>query len=102
MSAAWLGNQKVRHVLGAGQSRDHTCHWPGCGNQVPPAMWGCKPHWYALPVKIRNDIWANYRVGQETDGRPSGGYMLAARRAQEWIAENHPPAPRPPEQGALL
>lgn len=24
----------------------HHCHWPGCDKPVPPAMWGCKRHWY--------------------------------------------------------
>ena len=65
----------------------HICHWPGCKVEVPPARWGCKPHWFRLPRNIRNDIWQTYRAGQEVDKRPSAAYIVAARRAQEWIAE---------------
>lgn len=71
----------------------HTCHWPGCGAKVPPAMWGCKPHWFGLPQDIRAHIWAAYRPGQEVDKKPSPGYIVAAQAAQKWIAEHHPPTP---------
>lgn len=77
--------EKAAHVRAAGQSRHHHCHWPGCEKQVPPAMWGCKPHWFALPQTIRNRIWRTYRAGQEQDGRPSRDYLEVAREAQEWI-----------------
>lgn len=76
---------KVAHVLAAGQARDHVCHWPGCKRQVPPAMWGCKPHWFALPRALRNRIFAAYRIGQENDGRPSRDYLAVANEAQAWI-----------------
>lgn len=79
---------KVLHVRRAGQSRQHTCHWPGCERQVPPAMWGCRAHWFRLPKAIRDDIWLTYRPGQEADLRPSAEYLDAARRAQAWIAEH--------------
>lgn len=81
---------KVAHVLRAGQTRSHECHWPGCSKQVPPAMWGCKPHWYALPKDLRDRIWATYRTGQEVHGTPSREYVEAARQVQEWIQKNHP------------
>jgi hypothetical protein len=64
----------------------HTCHWPGCRKEVPPAMWGCKPHWFALPKPLRDRIWATYRPGQEIDKRPSESYMDAAEAVQAWIA----------------
>ncbi len=67
----------------------HTCHWPGCLRAVPPAMWGCKPHWFKLPLRLRNRIWATYRAGQEIDKRPSEDYMDAAVAVQEWIASQH-------------
>jgi hypothetical protein len=84
---------KVAHVKAAGQSRNHHCHWPGCGKQVPPAMWGCKTHWYKLPQRMRTRIWRCYRPGQEADQRPSREYLEAAREVQDWILANHPPAP---------
>jgi hypothetical protein len=77
---------KFDHVRQAKQTRSHTCHWPACGKQVPPAAWGCRSHWYKLPTAIRNRIWAAYRAGQEeTPGRVSRQYVEAAQEAQEWI-----------------
>jgi len=64
----------------------HTCHWPGCGRECPAAMWGCKPHWFALPKRLRDRIWATYRRGQEITKDPSPEYMEAARAVQAWIA----------------
>jgi len=80
--------EKVAHVKQARQDRRHTCHWPGCTMQVPPAMWGCRPHWYALPIGLRRAIWRAYRPGQEKDLRPSDEYLKVAREVQLWIAEN--------------
>jgi len=79
-------SEKVEHVKSATQTRNHTCHWDGCDKQVPPAMWGCKEHWFMLPMSLRNKIWATYRVGQEAEGgRPSEAYLLVAKRVQELI-----------------
>lgn len=76
---------KRRHVLRQGQSRPHTCHWPGCEAQVPPAMWGCKPHWFKLPKSIRDRIWAAYVPGQESGAADvSDEYLKAAREAEMW------------------
>jgi hypothetical protein len=82
---------KVAYVKGQGQTRDHHCHWPGCGKMVPPAMWGCYHHWMMLPSAIRNSIWMHYRPGQEVHMNPSREYVDAAQRAQEWIALHYPP-----------
>ncbi len=65
----------------------HTCHWPGCDRRVPPARWGCRPHWFALPLPLRNRIWATYVPGQEVTKTPSAAYIAAAKEAQQWIAE---------------
>ena len=69
----------------------HTCHWPGCQRRVPPKMWGCRTHWFALPKHLRDAIWRNYRPGQESDKRPSASYVEAARRVQDWIRANAEP-----------
>lgn len=79
---------KVAHVKRAGQTRDHVCHWPGCDKQVPPAMWGCKQHWFKLPKLIRDRIWRAYRVGQEESLDVSAAYFDAAEEAQAWIREH--------------
>ena len=78
-------SDKVRHVLAAGQTRKHHCHWPGCSKQVPPARWGCREHWYMLPERIRTRIWRAYQIGQEETAAPSTEYVAAAREAQDWI-----------------
>jgi hypothetical protein len=65
----------------------HTCHWPGCDKEVPPAMWGCKGHWFTLPKPLRDRIWATYRRGQEITKSPSPEYIEAALAVQEWIRQ---------------
>ena len=80
--------QKVDYVLGQPQTRNHQCHWPGCGEQVPPAVWGCKAHWYQLPRGLRNKVWRAYQPGQEVDLTPSAAYIAVAREIQDWIAKN--------------
>lgn len=78
-------SEKQAYVKRQGQTRTHTCHWPGCERQVPPAMWGCKPHWFALPRSLRSRIWATYEIGQEVSMTPSKEYLAAARDVQNWI-----------------
>lgn len=84
---------KADHVRRAKQTRAHTCHWPGCGKQVPPAMWGCRDHWFRLPKYLRDAIWRAYRPGQENDLDVSDDYFRAANAVQEWIRQHgQPPA----------
>ena len=64
----------------------HHCHWPNCSEHVPPKMWGCRTHWYKLPKKLRDMIWATYVPGQEITKTPSRRYLAAAFLVQEWIA----------------
>lgn len=80
--------KKVEYVKSQTQTRNHHCHWPGCEKQVKPAVWGCTEHWYKLPQKLRNKIWATFKPGQEVKGTPSRDYILAAREVQDWIEAN--------------
>lgn len=80
-------SDKADYVLSQKQTRPHHCHWPGCEQQVPPAMWGCKRHWFMLPKVLRDRIWMTYRPGQEKDWHPSPQYLKAAQAVQDWIAE---------------
>ena len=50
-------------------------------------MWGCKPHWFRLPKRLRDQIWATYRPGQERDRNPSEAYLAVADEVQEWCRE---------------
>lgn len=81
---------KADYVLSQPQTRAHRCHWPGCERQVPPAMWGCKTHWFMLPKHLRDKIWRTYRPGQEKTMTPSPAYVEAAQQVQAWIAANSP------------
>ena len=76
---------KADYVRAQPQIRNHECHWPGCTKQVPPAMWGCKRHWFMLPASLRARIWATYKPGQEITMTPSADYLAVAREVQEWI-----------------
>jgi hypothetical protein len=79
---------KAEYVRRQKQVRNHHCHWPGCTKEVPPAMWGCKTHWFRLPRHLRNRIWAAYRPGQEIDMTPSDEYLAVANEVREWCLEN--------------
>jgi len=95
-------NAKADYVRRQLQTRKHHCHWPGCTEQVPPAKWGCYPHWMALPSEIRAAIWQAFRPGQEVDQRPSRQYVEAARLAQTWIAKRLARKAEGPKQGDLF
>ena len=82
---------KAEYVRRQPQTRQHHCHWTGCDKQVPPAMWGCKPHWFALPATLRARIWATYAPGQEISMTPSSAYLEAAAAVQAWIAAKAKP-----------
>lgn len=64
-------------------------------------MWGCRPHWYTLPVALRDRIWSAYRPGQEIDKNPSKRYIAVAREAQEWCLA-HMAAAKPAPQRDLF
>jgi hypothetical protein len=66
----------------------HTCHWPGCTRQVPPARWGCPHHWFTLPKDLRDRIWAAYVPGQEITKTPSDAYLEVAREAERYAREH--------------
>ena len=83
-------NEKANYVRSQRQTRDHHCHWPGCEKQVPPAIWGCRQHWFKLPLDLRRKIWAAFEPGQEVNMTPSDAYMEAAREVQAWIRKTQP------------
>lgn len=67
----------------------HICHWPNCIKEVPPAMWGCKEHWFKLQKYLRDKIWNSYIHGQEIRKDPSPEYVAVAKEVQLWILENY-------------
>jgi hypothetical protein len=79
---------KADYVRRQRQDRNHECHWPACEVQVPPAMWGCKRHWFMLPKRLRDKVWDAYVPGQERRMDPSDKYLAVAREVQDWIADH--------------
>jgi hypothetical protein len=79
---------KVAYVRSKNKTFDHHCHWPGCTKKVPPAMWGCKLHWFKLPAWLRAKVWRTYEPGQEISKTPSDAYLAVADEVQRWIGEN--------------
>lgn len=47
----------------------------------------CKKHWFSLPKKLRDAIWATYRPGQCDDMRITHEYAEAARNAIRYVAD---------------
>lgn len=67
----------------------HHCHWPSCKEEVPPNMWGCRQHWFKVPKRFRDAIWAAYVPGQEITKTPSQQYISVALEIQDWIKKNY-------------
>jgi hypothetical protein len=65
---------------------EHHCHAVGCEMPVPPEMLMCHQHWYMVPKRHRNAVWAAYREGQCDDMRPSAAWFIAAERAITAVA----------------
>jgi hypothetical protein len=63
----------------------HLCHARGCKTPVPPKMFMCKRHWFMLPKRTRDAVWATYRPGQEVTKDPSPEYMDVTAEAIAWL-----------------
>jgi hypothetical protein len=64
----------------------HTCHAHGCATVVPPRLFACRRHWFALSKNIRDAIWREYRPGQENDKEPSLRYLAVQQFACAYLA----------------
>lgn len=89
---------KADYVKHAPKGSGHHCHWPGCMKEVPPAMWGCKAHWFKLPLLLRSKIWRTYQSGQEISKTPSTEYLAVTREVQDWIAAQLPTGETKPSE----
>lgn len=65
----------------------HHCHASGCKVSTRPEMFMCRKHWYMLPKRMRDRIWAAYRHGQCDDWKISHEYAEAAREAVRHLAQ---------------
>jgi len=64
----------------------HTCHAEGCSVEVPPKLFMCKRHWFKLPKKLRDAVWAVYVPGQEIRKDPTARYLIVQAYAVAWVA----------------
>lgn len=69
----------------------HTCHARGCSVVVPPRLFMCREHWFALPKPLRDAIWREYVPGQEVGKTPSTGYLEVADEAIRYLADRGRP-----------
>ena len=44
--------------------RGRCCPIPGCGGQIDPSRLMCRRHWYLVPKRLRDHVWATWRSGQ--------------------------------------
>jgi len=66
---------------------EHHCHAIGCTVLVPPRLFMCRPHWFQLPRRLRDAVWATYVPGQELTKDPSPEWLRSANEAVQWVAE---------------
>ncbi len=66
----------------------HTCHAFDCDTPVPPRMFMCRPHWFALPLEMRDAVNREYTPGQERDlSKVTPVYLSAVRAARLWLRD---------------
>lgn len=65
----------------------HTCHAVECEVSVAPQMLMCRRHWFMVPLKLRNRVWATYQDGQCDTFDPTSAYCQAAKAAVVAVAE---------------
>jgi hypothetical protein len=58
-------------------ARERTCPYPGCEESVRPGAFACRPHWYLLPKRMRDEINRRYR-----DWMANRADLASLRRAQ--------------------
>lgn len=63
------------------------CHAIGCSTVIESFRLMCRAHWKSVPGELQTAVWAAYRHGQETDGKPlSREYLEAAEKAIAAVA----------------
>lgn len=78
----------VRREMRRGPTPGHHCHWPGgCKVITAAAQYCCTAHWRRIPRYLQRQIWAAYRIGQETDKTPTRRYIEVVRAVEAWYQE---------------
>lgn len=66
----------------------HVCHALRCTTPVPPKMFMCRAHWFALPKAMRDKVWALYTPGQEVRKDPTMAYLEHALACVRYVADS--------------
>ena len=80
---------------------EHHCHAIGCVVRIRSTFLMCAFHWFKVPRRLRDAVWAAYRPGQEVTLDPSPEWVKAAEEARQWVAEREgrrPPTLEPGER----
>ena len=60
------------------------CPMPECSTQIRRTLLACRPHWYALPAVLRQEVSAAYRARSAPGGHRR--HLEAVRAAYRWYA----------------
>lgn len=70
----------------------HKCPKDNCGIDMPDHLLACRPHWYSIPMHIRNDVnrtWKQLTKASQTGQSSIEGaqreYMAARKAAIECL-----------------
>lgn len=66
---------------------EHRCHAVFCSRPCAPERLMCPQHWRMVPEEIQKKMWAEYRVGQCDDKRPSSAWLDAANAAIDAVRD---------------
>ncbi len=65
-----------------------------------PEMLMCRRHWFIVPKKLRDRVWATYQAGQCDGLAPiTSEWHAAADAAIRWVAEREGATPATPKSG---
>lgn len=60
----------------------HACEHPQCFRQIEGRLFGCRPHWYALPTDLRSEVWRTWKARLRAPGDPTAVAAHEAAKAQ--------------------
>ncbi len=69
------GGQPMAVLLPAGR-----CPLAGCAEKIDPSRLMCRRHWYRVPKRLRDQVWATWRSGHGALSAAHQEAVLAAIR----------------------
>ena len=59
-------------------AKTHTCPVPRCRKTIAIRLAMCRAHWFRVPARLRQQLWAAVLPGQLDDTAPPSGVYLEA------------------------